>query len=385
MPSLRVFTCVVLSMYLSLLFGCLAEEYVLEVLLVVDGPSQARWNAVAKAAGTTVKKEAESFMFEVNKCFRELTSQGVDIEVRLVNNSVFFTSEAILGDDFLYRKKGKTYINHTEVLTPLKEWTKGKQFDIAIFIPGHTFLDRDVAGVAIINHVCKRSGISIIKPTYNTFMTQTIVHELGHNLGLRHDGEGNDCGGDAKLFMAPTISRVSYEHISWSSCSADVLRKNLKKKKCIKSTDRTKAIKAARFGRILSADELCKRLDRKHVSRFAYNHDYSNICEKLPCEKSLKITTTKKKLWFITYDEDTKFSGVWTNVRVPPGMQCGSGKSCEKGRCVKDRSVTKSWNTKCPFGDTPYLEGDIKTCQDVKKKKKCDLNGYRRACCKSCK
>ncbi|GFO49062.1 hypothetical protein PoB_007556700 [Plakobranchus ocellatus] len=163
-------------MYLSLLFGCLAKEFVLGVLLVIDGPSQARWNAVAKAAGTTVKKEAESFMFEVNKCFREMTSQGVDIELRLVNNSVFFFSESVLDDNFLYKKDEETYIDRTEALPAFEEWAKDKKFDVAMFIPGYVFLDQDKAGRAKINTVCKTSGVIIVKPTYNTFMIQTMAH-----------------------------------------------------------------------------------------------------------------------------------------------------------------------------------------------------------------
>ncbi|GFO49059.1 hypothetical protein PoB_007556400 [Plakobranchus ocellatus] len=84
----KVNMCQGVSMYLSLLFGCVTQECVLRVLLVEDQVRHGgSWYAVAKAAGTTVivKKEAESFMFEVNKCFRGLTTQGVGIEMCLVS------------------------------------------------------------------------------------------------------------------------------------------------------------------------------------------------------------------------------------------------------------------------------------------------------------
>ncbi|GFO16245.1 hypothetical protein PoB_004275000 [Plakobranchus ocellatus] len=142
-------------------------------------------------------------------------------------------------------------------------------------------------------------------------------------------------------------------------------------KECLDPADTTEEIEVAlaQYARIVDADEICMRADRKYVSSFAYKDgDYRNLCRELACETSLIIKTEKIKFWFITYSEETTFSGKWTNIRPLPGMQCGSGKSCNKGHCVKDKSIKQAWDAKCPFGDSPYLEGDIKTCKDVKKK-----------------
>ncbi|GFO22730.1 A disintegrin and metalloproteinase with thrombospondin motifs 5-like [Plakobranchus ocellatus] len=384
MPSLTKCACLGLSVYLSLLCGSLAQEYVLEVLLVLDGPSQARWSAEAQAAGNTVQEEAESAMLEVNKLFRRMATQGVDIAVRLVDNAIFYTDEAILSDKILHEKGKETYVDPHEVLKVFNDWVKGKKFDVALFIPGYIFLDDSPAGLATRDTVC-RKGLSVVNPTYDTSMLAIIAHELGHNLGLRHDGEENDCKGDDGYIMAPMHSSSHKNNLTWSSCSVDVLKTRLPTKTCLDPADNTEDVEAARFARIVDADEICVRADRKYVSRFAYKDgDYSNLCKELSCETALKIKTEKKKFLFITYREDTTFTAEWTNIRPPPGLQCASGKSCNKGHCVKDKSVKQSWDAKCPFGDSPYLEGDIKTCKDVKKKDKCKLSNYRSVCCRSC-
>ncbi|GLH04749.1 ADAMTS-4 precursor, putative, partial [Gryllus bimaculatus] len=47
-----------------------------------------------------------------------------------------------------------------------------------------------------------------------------LAHEIGHNLGMHHDGGGNSCPKDG-FIMSP--SRGTYGETVWSTCSADVM------------------------------------------------------------------------------------------------------------------------------------------------------------------
>ncbi|GFO16239.1 A disintegrin and metalloproteinase with thrombospondin motifs 18 [Plakobranchus ocellatus] len=384
MPSLTTCACLGLSVYLSLLCGSLAQEYALEVLVVLDGPSQLRWSAKAQAAGNTVQEEAPSVMFEVNKLFRRMANQGADISVRLVDNAIFYTREHILSGKDLHKKDGETYVDPKKAQEVFKDWVKGKTFDIAIFIPGYAFLNDNLPGSATLDTVCEK-GVSVINPTYDTAMLSSIAHELGHSLGLRNDGDGNNCKSNDGYIMASKQIPSHENYMTWSKCSVDLLKKKLPTKKCLAPADNTEEITAARFGHIVNVDEICMRAGSKYISRFAYkNGDYSNLCRVIACETSLKIETERKKFLIIPYGKNTKFEATYTNIRPLPGMHCGWGKTCNKGLCVKDDTVKQTWNAQCPFGDSPYLEGDIKTCREVKDKDKCKEDDYRSICCQSC-
>lgn len=63
-----------------------------------------------------------------------------------------------------------------------------------------------------------------------------IAHELGHNLGMTHDGSKNACPSNG-FIMSP--SRGTKGETLWSSCSVDVVRSL--NKPCLEEGDRTQA------------------------------------------------------------------------------------------------------------------------------------------------
>ena len=97
----------------------------------------------------------------------------------------------------------------------------GEDFDRS----GHSSIS-EMVGLAPINGMCLTEASCSVIQGKHFESVYVIAHELGHNLGMKHDGvEGmNDCkpGG---YVMSPTLNGARYK---WSSCSKKYLEKFLR-------------------------------------------------------------------------------------------------------------------------------------------------------------
>ena len=78
--------------------------------------------------------------------------------------------------------------------------------------------DKGSSGMAYLSGMCSRQASCIISEARSLGSTALIVaHELAHNLGVDHDGQGANIGCDSDDFiMGPKLSPGATE---WSTCS----------------------------------------------------------------------------------------------------------------------------------------------------------------------
>nr|XP_053648311.1 A disintegrin and metalloproteinase with thrombospondin motifs 18-like [Cherax quadricarinatus] len=129
-------------------------------------------------------------------------------------------------------------IKSTANMVDIKPW------DIGILISGHNFYtvkagsgdpSYSTMGLAAVRGVCVPEYSAVIVelgvtdtwgkpyPTAGFASVYVMAHEIGHNLGMLHDGYGNSCPKNGYIMSA---SRSTSGETNWSSCSREVLEKN---------------------------------------------------------------------------------------------------------------------------------------------------------------
>ncbi|XP_031561607.1 A disintegrin and metalloproteinase with thrombospondin motifs 7-like isoform X2 [Actinia tenebrosa] len=155
----------------------------------------------------------------------------------------------------------------------------------------------------------------------------TIAHELGHNLGIYHDGEGNSCsdfsGEIPHLMSARWLLRNKHGGMKWSQCSKRSLKAFLKSEdsKCLRRHSKSKkiALPPDLPGVRYSADDQC-RLQYGNRARHCLKFK-AKLCRELWCEIEGEQSCRSKL--------------------NPPakGTACGRDKWCMFGSCVENTII----------------------------------------------
>ncbi|XP_055372046.1 A disintegrin and metalloproteinase with thrombospondin motifs adt-1-like [Condylostylus longicornis] len=220
--------------------------------------------------------------------------------------------------------------------------TDQDHWDIGLYLSGLDFYAYEggqrragTMGLATVRGVCSRQYSCVIVefgatnsfgrpyPSAGFNSIYIAAHEIGHNLGMSHDGTGNQCSQDGYIMSA---SRGTQGETSWSTCSSDIIRNLGNWATCLNDRppilpENYDAWKYLGYPGIKwSAKSQCEVLlvDRDAMASTTNNLD--GICQNLQCRSPHR-------------------SGFFFSGPALEGTTCGNNFWCEGGYCVQRRKI----------------------------------------------
>ncbi|XP_059475973.1 A disintegrin and metalloproteinase with thrombospondin motifs adt-2-like [Neocloeon triangulifer] len=254
-------------------------------------------------------------------------------------------------------------------------------WDMGLYVSGLDFFAYEgnqksgvTMGLATVGGVCTSQYNCVIAElgTVNTFgkpypsagftSVYVLAHEIGHNLGMHHDGTSNSCAKEG-FVMSP--SRGTQGETEWSSCSAAILR-DMSWAKCLKDAPAkmSQANDHTRFknipGQYWTPKRQCELLLRDKDAVIEAQGALSEICQNLKCSTPHR-------------------SGYYFAGPALEGTSCGRDLWCQGGFCVQVKRVGQQkpisqfaggWSAwkeeKCSSGCTKNSKGS------TNKRRNCD-------------
>lgn len=181
-----------------------------------------------------------------------------------------------------------------------------------------------VLGLSWVGGMCKGNYSCTIGEALHLESAFVITHEIGHSLGMMHDGNRNSC--DPNKFIMS--DKTGAGKVNWSRCSNHYLAEALKRQQLLCLTNQASVsgftdpmyelTKLKAPGQVYSLNEQCKLAYGNNYSRFiSQDAPYNNVCQELWC-----------------------VSGSWARPVHPAleGSSCdrnqGSTLTCHEGKCV---------------------------------------------------
>lgn len=205
------------------------------------------------------------------------------------------------------------HYDHAVILTGLDLYVVGKNGKVS----------NQVVGLAPVAGMCTTTSSCTINEGKHFESVFVVAHEIGHNLGMRHDTNENSC--DPSLYlMSPTLGSGK---ITWSKCSRAYLNTFLEssQSKCLfdhgqVSVKYDHSAEGILPGERFDADQQCM-LKYGRDSVRSPNQIISDICRDLHCQR----------------DRYT-----WTSHPALEGTQCGDMMRCRSGVCSMKATFMES-------------------------------------------
>ncbi|XP_013194658.2 A disintegrin and metalloproteinase with thrombospondin motifs adt-2 [Amyelois transitella] len=221
-----------------------------------------------------------------------------------------------------------------------------EHWDMALLLSGLDFYSEDggrrngvtmglapVGGVCLAPHACvvaefgANDMLGRPYPSAGFTSVYILAHEIGHNLGMHHDGTGNSCARDGYI-MSP--SRGTSGEATWSPCSAQVVA-DLQWATCLQDggdeLDSPDELRHEKFsgapGAVWGAKRQCEVFLRDPDAVAVPSLGAHSHCEQLACRSPHR-------------------AGFYHAGPALPGTPCGPNLWCQGGECVPSHDPPSS-------------------------------------------
>uniref|UniRef100_A0A0K0DWH0 Peptidase M12B domain-containing protein n=1 Tax=Strongyloides stercoralis TaxID=6248 RepID=A0A0K0DWH0_STRER len=217
----------------------------------------------------------------------------------------------------------KTFCEYQQKMKPTNR-NDPKYWDHALLFTGYDIYGgelKNIAGFAPVKGMCSEVRSCTINEGIDFGSVFVVTHEIGHNLGMYHDGQ-NECHTDCCI-MAPSIGSGKTK---WSLCSSTEMKIFVQKlgtesnrpPNCLKFSAKKSKNIGVLPGQDYTVNEQCKLFHGKCWNHgLRSNQKLEEICQMIWCT-----------------DGGEKFR---TSHPALEGTYCGKGKVCFSGKCVESK------------------------------------------------
>ncbi|XP_060893643.1 A disintegrin and metalloproteinase with thrombospondin motifs 13 [Labrus mixtus] len=187
--------------------------------------------------------------------------------------------------------------------------------------------NKQVRGVAQLGGACSSDWSCVITEDTGFDLGITITHEIGHSLGINHDGVGNTCSRSG--FMMASDGGYNSVDLTWSPCSRQQLLTFFSegKAECVKDLPALGgSLQDWKPGLYYGVDDQCRIAFGSSAKACSFTSSDLPACRALSCHTNPDDDSSCKRLL----------------VPLLDGTECAPNQWCLRGRCVSLDELSSS-------------------------------------------